>query len=154
MCNSMTLLLPGIYFYKLHWAVTYGSAITKKFETWSVFFQRYRFRLLWLENYCSSWTNKHHVLTLHQNITSSKQRDEKVWRLQHKDPFMLQFWWKLTYYLFKFNNRNTTKKDVNMFQINNENTRTTSVTSSGVFIVNLEHISHLFLVFLLLALKK
>ena len=106
----MTLLLPGIYFYKLHWAVTYGSAITKKFETWSVFFQRYRFKLLWLENYCSSWTNKHHVLTLHQNITSSKQRDEKVWRLQHKDPFMLQFWWKLTYYLFKFNNRNTTKK--------------------------------------------
>ena len=74
----MTLLLPGIYFYKLHWAVTYGSAITNKFETWSVFFQRYRFKLLWLENYCSSWTNKHHVLALHQNITSSKQRDEKA----------------------------------------------------------------------------
>ena len=33
-----------------------------------------------------------------------------------------------------------------MFKINNKNLRTTSVTSSSAFIVNIEHISHLFLV--------
>ena len=37
-----------------------------------------------------------------------------------------------------------------MFKVNNKNTRTTSRRRSGVFIVNFEHISHLFLVFLLL----
>ena len=36
-----------------------------------------------------------------------------------------------------------------MFKVNNKDTRTTSVTSSGVFIVNFEHISRLALVFLL-----
>ena len=35
-----------------------------------------------------------------------------------------------------------------MFKVNQKNnTSTTSVTYSGVFIVNFEHISHLFLVF-------
>ena len=39
-----------------------------------------------------------------------------------------------------------------MFKVNNKGTKTTSVTF-GVFIVNFEHISHLFLVFLLLDLN-
>ena len=38
-----------------------------------------------------------------------------------------------------------------MFKVNKKNTRT---TSSGVFIVNFEHILHLFLEILLLTLKK
>ena len=33
-----------------------------------------------------------------------------------------------------------------MFKVNNKNTRTTLMSLSGVFIVNFEHISHLFLV--------
>ena len=41
-----------------------------------------------------------------------------------------------------------------MFKVNNQNKRTTSVTSSGVFTVNFEHISHHFLVFLLLTFNK
>ena len=40
-----------------------------------------------------------------------------------------------------------------MFFVNNKNTRTTLLTFSGVFIVSLEHTSHLFLVFLLLTLN-
>ena len=40
-----------------------------------------------------------------------------------------------------------------MFKINNKDTRTTSMTSSGVFIVNFEHTSYLILVFLLLTLN-
>ena len=52
-------------------------------------------------------------------------------------------------YLLKVINRNTRKKERNMFKVNNRNTRTTSCRS-GVFVVNFEHISHIFLVFLLL----
>ena len=40
-----------------------------------------------------------------------------------------------------------------MFKVNNKNTITTPECRSGVFIVNFEHISHLFLVFLLLTLN-
>ena len=40
----------------------------------------------------------------------------------------------------------------NMFKVNNKDTRTTP--RSGVFIVNFEHISQLFLVFLLLTLSR
>ena len=36
-----------------------------------------------------------------------------------------------------------------MFKVNNKNNRTTSMTFSGVFIVNFEHISHIFLFFIL-----
>ena len=43
----------------------------------------------------------------------------------------------------------------NMFKVNNKNTKTTRHwRHSGVFIVNFEHISHLFLVLLLLTLDK
>ena len=45
-------------------------------------------------------------------------------------------------YLFKVKNRNT-KKSVKNVQANNKNTRTTSVTPSGDFIANSEHISHI-----------
>ena len=41
-----------------------------------------------------------------------------------------------------------------MFKGNNKDTRTASWRRSGVFIVNLHHISHIFLVFPLLALNK
>ena len=42
------------------------------------------------------------------------------------------------------------EKGVNMFKVNNKNTRTMSITSSGVSIVNFQNISHVFLVFLFL----
>ena len=42
------------------------------------------------------------------------------------------------------------KKVWNMFRGNSKEINTTSMTSSGVFIINFKHISHLFLVFLLL----
>ena len=38
------------------------------------------------------------------------------------------------------------EKGVNMFKVNNKNTRTMSITSSGVSIVNFQNISHVFLV--------
>ena len=47
-------------------------------------------------------------------------------------------------YLFKVNSRNNRKKVWNEFEVNNNNTRTTSMTFSGVFIVNFKHILHLF----------
>ena len=47
-------------------------------------------------------------------------------------------------YLFKVNSRNNRKKVWNEFAVNNNNTRTTSMTFSGVFIVNFKHILHLF----------
>ena len=39
-----------------------------------------------------------------------------------------------------------------MFKGNNKDARTMSITTSGIFIVNFEHILYLFLVFLLLTL--
>ena len=41
-----------------------------------------------------------------------------------------------------------------MLKFNYKNTRTMSLTRSGVFIVNFEHISPLFLIFLMLTLNK
>ena len=52
-------------------------------------------------------------------------------------------------YLIKTNNRNTRKR-CELWSSYNKNTR----RRFGVFIVNFEHISHLFLVFLLLTLNK
>ena len=42
----------------------------------------------------------------------------------------------------------------NVFKVNNKDTRTMPLASSGVFVVNFEHISHLVLVFLLLNLSR
>ena len=41
-----------------------------------------------------------------------------------------------------------------MFKVNNKNTRTILMTSFADFIVNFEHISHLFLVIPLLTMNK
>ena len=41
-----------------------------------------------------------------------------------------------------------------MFKVNNKNIRTTSMRRSAVFVINFEHISFLFLVFLLLTLNN
>ena len=41
-----------------------------------------------------------------------------------------------------------------MFKANNKDTRTTSMASSGIFLINLEHISHLILVFLSFTLSR
>ena len=48
--------------------------------------------------------------------------------------------------------KETLEKD--MFTVNNKDIRTTSWHRSGVFIVNFDHISHVFLVFLLLTLNR
>ena len=48
----------------------------------------------------------------------------------------------------------TLQKGVKYVQVNKKITKTTSMTSSGVFIINFEHISHLFLVFLLLTFNR
>ena len=45
--------------------------------------------------------------------------------------------------LLKVNNRNIRTKVWNMFKVNNKDTKTTPMRHFGVFIVNLEHISHL-----------
>ena len=50
--------------------------------------------------------------------------------------------------------KGTLGKGLKYVQSNNKNTRTTLWRRSGVFIVNFEDISHLFLVFLLLNLNK
>ena len=42
----------------------------------------------------------------------------------------------------------------NRLKVNNKNTRTVSLSSSDIFIVNFEHISHLFLLFLLSTFNK
>ena len=52
--------------------------------------------------------------------------------------------------LFKVNSRNTRKR----FRVNNKNIRKMSVTSFCCFVFDFEHISHLFLVVLLLTLNK
>ena len=55
--------------------------------------------------------------------------------------------------LFKVNNGNFLKKGMNVFTVNNKNTRR-RWRRSAVFIVNSEHVSHFFLPFLLLTLNK
>ena len=55
-------------------------------------------------------------------------------------------------YLLKVNNRNN--KVQNMFNVNNKGIRTMLWHCSGVFIDNFEHISYLFLMFLLLTLSR
>ena len=57
-----------------------------------------------------------------------------------------------TFYLFEVSNKSSRQKAW-MFKINNKDIRKTS-RRSGVFIVNLEHISNLFLVFLLFNLDR
>ena len=60
-------------------------------------------------------------------------------------------------YLFKDNNRSTRKRLLYMFKDNYKNIRMTPIKfclNSGVFIVNFEHISYLFLGLLLLNLNK
>ena len=57
-------------------------------------------------------------------------------------------------YLFKVNNRKTRKRCDIYFKVNNKNTRTMSLRSFSCFLINFEHISYLFLVFLLLSLNK
>ena len=56
-------------------------------------------------------------------------------------------------HLFKANNRNTRKRKEICSKLTIKQTRTMSRRRFGVFVVNFEHISHLFLVFLLLALS-
>ena len=51
-------------------------------------------------------------------------------------------------YMFKVINRNTRKRCEICSKVKNKITRTTPMASSGVFIVNFEHISHLVLRFL------
>ena len=57
----------------------------------------------------------------------------------------------LNIYLFK--STVETEKGVNYIQNNNIDTKTVSHERSGAFIANFKHISHLFLVFLLLTLN-
>ena len=60
---------------------------------------------------------------------------------------MLQDFYPANIYLFQFNSRSTRKKCETYSKL-------TIKTPDGVFIVNFEHISHLFQVFLLLNLNK
>ena len=48
----------------------------------------------------------------------------------------------------------TPEKVWNMLKVNNKNTRATSMSLFGIFVLNFEHISHVFLVILLLTLSK
>ena len=57
-------------------------------------------------------------------------------------------------YLFKVKNRNTRKKCEIFSKLTIKTTERRERRGSGVFIVNFENISHLFLVFLLLTLNK
>ena len=56
-------------------------------------------------------------------------------------------------YLFKVNNI-TLEKDATYIQLTIKTPERCQWRRSGIFIVNFEHISHIFLVFLLLTLKK
>ena len=57
-------------------------------------------------------------------------------------------------YLFKFNNRNTRKRCQKCSKLKIKTPERRHWNRSGVFIVNFEHISHLFLLFLLIILNK
>ena len=57
-------------------------------------------------------------------------------------------------YMFKFNNRNTRKRCEICSKVTIKIPEWCQCYRSGVFIVNFEHISHLFLVFLLWSLNK
>ena len=57
-------------------------------------------------------------------------------------------------YLFKVNNINNRKRSEICSKLTIKTPETTSMTSSGVFIRNFEHISHLLLVILSLTLKQ
>ena len=57
-------------------------------------------------------------------------------------------------YLFKVSNRNTRKKYEICSKLTIKTPEWRHRRRSGIFIVNFEHISHFFLVFLLLTLKK
>ena len=61
---------------------------------------------------------------------------------------------QLTFYLLKVNNRNARKKREICSKLTIKTPERCQWRRSGVFIVNFEHISHLFLVFLLLTLNK
>ena len=57
-------------------------------------------------------------------------------------------------YLFKVNNRDTIKRFETCSKLTIKTPEQRQQRCSGVFIVNFEHISHLFLVFLLLTFDK
>ena len=50
----------------------------------------------------------------------------------------------------QYNNLQIPKEQCNLFRVNNKDSRTTSMTPSGIFIVNFEQILHLVLLFVLL----
>ena len=68
--------------------------------------------------------------------------------LTHLRPFSAKI------YLFKVNNRNTRKRHEICSNLTLKTPERRQWRRSGVFIVNFGHISHLFLVFLLLTLNK
>ena len=72
--------------------------------------------------------------------------NDEVYKMMHQDADM----YPAKIYLFKVNNRNSRK----MCKICSKLTIKTPERRSGVFIVNFEHISHFFLLFLLLTLSK
>ena len=63
-------------------------------------------------------------------------------------------YYRANIYLFKFNNRNTRKRCAICSELTIKTPQRGHCRRSRVFIVNFKHISHLFLVFLLLNLNK
>ena len=85
----------------------------------------------------------------YQNYTKDRKkvRNKNHWRTKKEiDPANI--------YLFKVNNRNTRKKCEICHKLTIKTPEWRKWRRTGVFIVNPEHISHLFLVFLLLTFNK
>ena len=76
-----------------------------------------------------------------------------LWRLGNRSLDALKLY-PANIYLFKANNRNTRKRCEICSKLTTKTPERCHWRRSGVFIVNFEHVFYLFLVFLLLTLKK
>ena len=82
------------------------------------------------------------------SLSKRKKAETKKTKLVLKTEYLPQKKQIYTQWQYK-----PSKQVKNRFKVNSKETRTTSLTS-GVFIINLEHVPHLVLEFVLLTLKR
>ena len=105
----------------------------------------------WFELACISCILYKWLLWPISVLTKNLSMRKKVYLEAFLNRFMLN---QANIYLFKFNNRNTRKRCETCSKVAIKTTEWHQWHHSGVFIVNFEHISLLFLMFLLLTLDK
>ena len=104
----------------------------------------------WDTNFNFSLLNYDYLLLVHIYLLSISLNLSRRNALTFREKCNCYRWFTANIYLIKVNSRNTRKR----WKLTIKTPDRLHWCRSGVFIINFEHISHLFLVFLLLTLNK